>query len=62
MLGEQSIQGNRIETFAQPRDEAHACNMVIGTKQFADWSTADTVRKLSLLFFAEDNTFETTIR
>lgn len=51
MMGENPIINPPPTRYVNPIDPAHANNMLIGTKSFADWSKPDDVRKLSELFF-----------
>jgi len=58
MLGEPSILGNRIFCCVQPRDKHHAINLLIGTKQYVDWSHPEHLRTLCNLYFDPGNPFE----
>lgn len=53
--GELTMEGTQIPKFVSPRDEKHACDLLIGTNTYFDWSNPELVRKLSKLFFEETN-------
>ena len=58
MLGEPSILGNAITRYVQPLNEKHANSLLIGTQRYVDWSNPETVKKLSILYFAPGNPFD----
>lgn len=61
LLGEPSITGSIINRHAQPIDRDHAHRLLAGTKNFVDWSSPETVRKLSNLYFVQGNPIDSFI-
>ncbi|WP_295129104.1 hypothetical protein [uncultured Chitinophaga sp.] len=63
MMGEQPVFTPIVNRYATPIDINHAKSFLIGLsgKQFVDWSTPDTIRKLSIIYFGNVNIINTVI-
>lgn len=61
LTGNSSTSGKTFTCFASPRDEAHASQILIGMNKYVDWSTPETVRKLSKIFFDNGEPYETVL-
>jgi hypothetical protein len=63
MMGEEPIVTPIAHRYATPIDLTHAKSFLIGlnSRQFIDWSTPDSIRKLSLIYFGPANILNDTI-
>lgn len=63
MMGEQPLITPIANRYANPIDIKHAKSFLLGpnTRPFVDWSTPDTIRNLSTIYFGNTNILNTTI-
>jgi len=61
LTGNTSISGKQITCYANPKDDIHANQILIGMNKYFDWSTPETVRRLSKLFLENGEPYETTL-
>lgn len=61
LLGECTLKGTNIKTFAKARNEKHATKLLVGINKYFDWSNPEYVKQLSCLFLEESNIIESTI-
>jgi hypothetical protein len=63
MMGEQPTVTQISNRYATPIDIAHARKFLLGTnaRDFVDWSTPDTIQRLSVIYFGGVNIFNTIV-
>lgn len=57
LMNEQSTSGNRPAKFANPVDEDHAHELLIGTQKYVDWANPEITKKLSKIYFHQGYVF-----
>lgn len=62
LLGEPTLQGTTIKTYAIARDEDHAVRLLVGINTYFDWSNHEKVIQLSKLYLEETNIVESEIK
>lgn len=61
LQGGVGLNGWAVVSYVDPRDGDHAMEMLIGQSRFVDWSSPDVVRKLSRVFLANGEPFESAL-
>lgn len=61
MLGNSSISGTIFARYANPVNDTHANQILVGTNRYVDWSNPDIVCKLANLFFNNGGPYDQVI-
>ena len=61
LLGEPSITGDIISSYASPKDTDHAHKLIIGTQKYVDWANHEIVKRLSNIYFENGEPISTAI-
>ena len=57
LMGEPSVQNNRPAKWANPTDESHANQFLVGTQRYVDWANPEITRRLSKIYFHQGYVF-----
>lgn len=61
LTGNLSVSGKTITRYANPINEQHAHEILIGVMKYVDWSNSEIVRKFAKLYFDSGEPYETAI-
>jgi hypothetical protein len=62
IMGNPSVSGKVFTRYANPKDDEHAGQIIVGLNRYMDWSNPESIRKLSKLFLDGGEPYETSLK